>query len=58
MTKVQVCIEIKKSDLATYEKEAQRRGVKLEQLLEQMVDGLIKELEEQERQGTDFEITP
>ena len=58
MTKVRVCIEIKKSDLAIYEREAQRRGVKLEQLLEQMVDGLIKELEEQERQGTDFQITP
>jgi len=58
MTKVRVCIEIKESDLTIYEKEAQRRGMKVEKLLEQMVDGLIKELKEQERQGTDFEITP
>jgi hypothetical protein len=58
MTKVRVCIEVKKSDLAIYEEEAKRRGMKVEQLLEQMVDGLIKELREQERQGTDFEITP
>jgi hypothetical protein len=58
MTKVRVCIEIKESDLAIYEKEAQRRKMKVEKLLEQMVDGLIKELKEQERQGTDFEITP
>ena len=58
MTKVRVCIEIKESDLAIYEKEAQRRGMKVEILLEQMVDGLIKELKEEERQGTDFEITP
>ena len=58
MTKVRVCIEIKESDLAIYEKEAQRRGMKVEKLLEQMVDSLIKELKEQERQGTDFEITP
>ncbi len=58
MTKVRVCIEIKESDLVIYEKEAQRRGMKVEKLLEQMVDGLIKELKEEERQGTDFEITP
>ncbi len=58
MTKVRVCIEIKESDLAIYETEAQRRGMKVEKLLEQMVDSLIKELKEQERQGTDFEITP
>lgn len=58
MTKVRVCIEIKESDLAIYETEAQRRGIKVEKLLEQMVDGLIKELKEEERQGTDFEITP
>jgi hypothetical protein len=58
MTKVRVCIEIKESDLAIYETEAQRRGMKVEKLLEQMVDGLIKELKEEERQGTDFEITP
>jgi hypothetical protein len=58
MTKVRVCIEIKKSELAAYETEAKRRGMKVEQLLEQMVAGLIKELSEQESQGTDFEITP
>ena len=58
MTKVRVCIEIKESDLAIYETEAQRRGMKVEKLLEQMVDGLIKALKEEERQGTDFEITP
>jgi hypothetical protein len=32
--------------------------MKVEALLEQMVAGLIDELEEQERRGTDFEITP
>jgi hypothetical protein len=58
MTKVTVCIEIKKSEMAIYEREAKRRGMKVEKLLEQMVAGLIKELREQEEQGTDFEITP
>jgi hypothetical protein len=58
MTKVRVCIEVKKSDLAIYEREAKRQGMKVEALLEQMVAGLIEELEDQERHGTDFEITP
>ena len=58
MTTVRVCIEIKKSELEVYKKEAERRGMPVEQLLEQMVAGLIKEMKEQERQGTDFEITP
>lgn len=58
MTKVRICIEVKKSELAIYEKEAKRRGIKVEELLGQMVAGLIQELRQDELAGTDFDITP
>lgn len=58
MTKVQICIEVDETDYTHYELEAENRGVTVKELLEEMVNGLIRELEQEERDGTDFEITP
>jgi hypothetical protein len=58
MTKVQICVEIDESHFKHYKIEAERRGTTVEKLIEQMVQGLIRELREDEESGTDHPITP
>jgi hypothetical protein len=58
MKKVRVCVELTDSDYRAYEAEAKRRGVSVENLLEQTVAGLLRELEQEQREGTDHPIIP
>ena len=58
MTKVKICVEIEESHLKQYRVEAKRRGTTVEELIEKMVHGLIQEMREEEKMGTDHPITP
>lgn len=58
MHKVRVTAELTDQTFRAYESEARRRGIQVETLLEQTVNGLLKELESEERDGTDHLIVP
>ena len=58
MRTVRVCVEIPEDRYRAYEGEAERRGTTVECLVEQVVDGLLKELDREEREGTDHPIIP
>ena len=58
MRTVRVCVEIPEERFRAYESEAERRGTTVERLLEQVVHGLLEELEQEEREGTDHLIIP
>jgi hypothetical protein len=51
MHKVQVWAEVKDEHFRAYEKEAKRRGVTVEELVEQTVNCLLRELEREEDEG-------
>ncbi|UCF20457.1 MAG: hypothetical protein JSU87_03345 [Gemmatimonadota bacterium] len=53
MRKVQVWAEISDQHYHAYELEAQRRGVPLEELVEQTVNCLLRELEREENECSD-----
>jgi len=52
MQKVQVWAELSDAVYHAYEGEARRRGVRLDALVEQTVNCLLKELEREEDEGT------
>ncbi len=56
MAKVHICIDISEESLSSYEAEAKREGVTLQSLLERMVNGLIRDMEREEEEGTDHPI--
>ena len=58
MHKVHVWAELSEETFRAYAGEAHRRGVKVEALVEQTINELLKELENEERDGTDHPITP
>lgn len=58
MQKVRVCIELEDERYRSLASEANRREVTVSSLVERMVQGLLKDLEQQEREGTDHPITP
>jgi hypothetical protein len=51
MRKVQVWAEISDEHFRAYEKEAERRQVTVEELIEQTVNCLLRELEREEEDG-------
>ncbi len=51
MPKVRIEAELSEEHLRAYEHEAARQGVKVERLVEQTVNVLLKELESDERDG-------
>jgi hypothetical protein len=51
MHRVQVCAELSDKHYRAYESEAKRRGVKVEELVEQTVNCLLRELERDEEDG-------
>ncbi len=51
MPKVHIEAELSEEHLRAYEHEAERQGVKVERLVEQTVNVLLKELESDERDG-------
>ena len=58
MTKVKICVELSEAVYREYEREAKRREVSVEQLLEQTVHALLKENEREEQEGTDHPVIP
>ena len=58
MPTVRICVDITDEHYRAYQDEAQRRGVNVEELVRQMVQGLVKELDRDEREGTDHPIIP
>ncbi len=51
MPKVRIEAELSEEHLRAYASEAKRQGVKVERLVEQTVNVLLKELENEERDG-------
>jgi hypothetical protein len=58
MPKVHVWAEVSNETFRAYESEARRRGVTVEALVEQTVNELLRELESEEKEGTDHLIFP
>jgi len=58
MPTVRICVDITEDHLRAYQGEAKRRGVSVEDLVQQMVQGLVEELDRDEREGTDHPIIP
>jgi hypothetical protein len=58
MRTVRVCVEIPEERYRAYKGEAERRGTTVENLVEQVVHGLLQELDREEREGTDHPIIP
>jgi hypothetical protein len=56
MHRVQLSIDLEDRVFRSFEGEARRRGVTVESLVEQVVQGLLVELEVEEREGTDHPI--
>ena len=56
MAQVHICIDISQEALRSFEAEARREGVTLQSLLERMVNGLIRDMEREEEEGTDHPI--
>jgi|MudIll2142460700_1097286.scaffolds.fasta_scaffold2546126_2 hypothetical protein len=58
MTKVRICVELPDEHFRMFQAEAKRRGVPVEELIEQCVGELVREMEEDEASGTDPLIVP
>ncbi len=58
MTKIKISIEISEKIYREYEREAERRGVAVEALIEQTVNTLLKEVAREEEDGTDHPVVP
>ena len=56
MTKVKICVDLPDEHYRLFESEAKRRGVAVESLVEQCVAELVRELEQEEHDGTDHPI--
>jgi hypothetical protein len=57
MPQVRVCVELTEEHYRNLASEAERRGVSVESLVQQMTQRLVEELEEEEREGTDHAIS-
>jgi hypothetical protein len=56
MSKVNICVEIGEEALRAYETEARTEGITVQSLLERMVNGLLRDMEREEEEGTDHPI--
>jgi len=57
VTKVKITVELEDAHYRSLVFEAERRGVSVESLVEQMTQRLVRKLEEAERLGTDHPIS-
>jgi hypothetical protein len=58
MRTVRVSVEIPEERYRAYECQALCSGTTVERLVEEMLQGLIEELDQEEREGTDHPIIP
>ncbi len=56
MSKVHICVDLTEESLRSFDAEAKREGVTLQTLLERMVNGLLRDMEREEHDGTDHPI--
>jgi hypothetical protein len=56
MTRVRICVDLSDDHYRLFASEAKRRGVPVETLVEQCVAELVRELEQDELDGTDHPI--
>jgi hypothetical protein len=56
MPKVSVEVELTEEHYRSFVAEAERRGVTVQSLVQQMTQELVRELEQEEREGTDHPI--
>lgn len=56
MRKVRVCVDISDEHYRCFRHEAERRGVSVESLVQQMTQELVREFEREEEEGTDHPI--
>ncbi len=56
MKKVRISIDLEEDEYASFASEASRRGLTVETLLERTVLGLLREMEQEEKDGTDRPI--
>jgi hypothetical protein len=56
MPKVRVEVELTEEHYRSFVAEAERRGVTVQSLVQQMTQELVRELEQEEREGTDHPI--
>lgn len=56
MSKVHICVDVTEEALRAFEAEARREGVTVQSLLEKTVNGLLRDMEREEDEGTDHPI--
>ena len=56
MAKIHICVDLTEEAIRAYECEARRQGVTLQLLIERMVNGLIRDMEGEEEEGTDHPV--
>ncbi len=58
MTRIQIWVEISDKEFHAYEREAERTGESVEDLVGKSVNTLLQEMERDEEEGTDHPIIP
>jgi hypothetical protein len=58
VSRVQVCVDLEERHYRALVAEADRRGVEVRSLVERMMQGLLDELEREERDGEQFPVIP
>ncbi len=58
MSKVHICVDLEETALRSFEAEARREGVPVKELLERTINGLLRDMEKEEEEGTDHPIIP
>jgi hypothetical protein len=58
MPKVRVCVDLEEDTYRAYSGEAQRRGVTVENLIEEVANRLMQELLTEQKEGADHPIIP
>ena len=56
MQKVHICVDMSEESLRAFEAEARREGVTAQSLIERTVNGLLRDMEKEEEEGTDHPI--
>jgi hypothetical protein len=58
MSKVRICVDLSEAELRAYREEAERLGISVERLVEDMVKRLMQDEKLLEDEGTDHPILP
>jgi len=56
--RVRICVDLPEDHYRAVKGEAERRGVEVEELVQQMMQNLLQELEREENEGADTPVIP